>query len=78
MRFYICIHVRIKYGVNISSITKEIQEKIAVAVKQMTDVDVQHINIEVIILNLIKQVRNDFLTFLLFIFSTNCGRMKYI
>ena len=43
----ICIHVRIKYGVNISSITKEIQEKIAVAVKQMTDVDVQHINIEV-------------------------------
>ena len=25
---YICIHVRIKYGVNISSITKEIQEKI--------------------------------------------------
>lgn len=44
---YICIHVRIKYGVNISSITKEIQEKIAVAVKQMTDVDVKHINIEV-------------------------------
>ena len=39
--------VVIKYGVNISSITKEIQEKIAVAVKQMTDVDVQHINIEV-------------------------------
>ena len=44
---YIWIHVRIKYGVNISSITKEIQEKIAVAIKQMTDVDVQHINIEV-------------------------------
>lgn len=44
---YINIHVRIKYGVNIAKITKEIQEKIAVAIKQMTDVDVKHIDIQV-------------------------------
>ncbi len=44
---YICIHVRLKYGVNVSTKTKEIQEKIATAIKQMTDVDVKHIDIEV-------------------------------
>ncbi len=44
---YICIHVRLKYGINVSKITKEIQEKIATSIKQMTDVNVKHINIEV-------------------------------
>lgn len=44
---YINIHVRIKYGVNIAKITKEIQEKIATAIKQMTDVEVKHIDIQV-------------------------------
>lgn len=44
---YICIHVRIKYGVNVSQMTKEIQEKIATAIKQMTGVSVKHIDIEV-------------------------------
>ena len=44
---YICIHVRLKYGVNVSKITKDIQEKIATAVKQMTDVEIKHIDIEV-------------------------------
>ncbi|MEG0275500.1 MAG: Asp23/Gls24 family envelope stress response protein [Coprobacillus sp.] len=41
------IHVRIKYGVNVSKTTKEIQEKIASAIKQMTGVKVKQINIEV-------------------------------
>jgi Uncharacterized protein conserved in bacteria len=44
---YINIHVRIKYGVNISKTTVEIQKKIATAIKQMTGVNVQHINIAV-------------------------------
>lgn len=44
---YINIHVRLKYGVNVSRKTMEIQEKIASAIKQMTDVQVNHINIEV-------------------------------
>ena len=44
---YIDIHIRLKYGVNISKKTKEIQEKIATSIKQMTDVDVRHIDIEV-------------------------------
>ncbi|MCD7893705.1 MAG: Asp23/Gls24 family envelope stress response protein [Erysipelotrichaceae bacterium] len=44
---YICIHVRIKYGIKISTLTKEIQEKIATAIKQMTGVDVKKIDIEV-------------------------------
>lgn len=44
---FICIHIRIKYGVNVSKITKEIQEKIATSIKQMTGVDVKHIDIEV-------------------------------
>lgn len=44
---YINIHVRLKYGVNVSKITKEIQEKIATSIKQMTDVSVKHIDIEV-------------------------------
>ncbi|MEG0592149.1 MAG: Asp23/Gls24 family envelope stress response protein [Coprobacillus sp.] len=41
------IHVRLKYGVNVSKITKEIQEKIATAIKQMTGVSVKQIDIEV-------------------------------
>lgn len=44
---YINIHVRLKYGVNVSKMTKEIQEKIATSIKQMTDVEVKHIDIEV-------------------------------
>ena len=44
---FISIHVRMKYGVNIAKITKEIQEKIASAIKQMTGVIVKHIDIEV-------------------------------
>lgn len=44
---YVNIHVRIKYGVNVSKITKEIQEKIATSIKQMTGVTVRHINIVV-------------------------------
>lgn len=44
---YINIHVRLKYGMNVSKMTKEIQEKIATSIKQMTDVDVKHIDIEV-------------------------------
>jgi len=44
---YINIHVRMKYGVNISKMTKEIQEKIATSIKQMTSVTVKHINIVV-------------------------------
>jgi len=44
---FINIHVCIKYGVNIAKITKEIQEKIAISIKQMTDVTVKQINIEV-------------------------------
>ncbi len=44
---YICIHVRIKYGIKISTITSEIQKRISSAIKQMTDVDVKKINIEV-------------------------------
>lgn len=44
---YVNIHVRLKYGVNVSKMTKEIQEKIATSIKQMTDVDVKHVDIEV-------------------------------
>ena len=44
---YICIHVRLKYGVNVSKITREIQEKIATSIKEMTTVVVKHIDIEV-------------------------------
>lgn len=44
---YINIHIRLKYGVNIAKTTKEIQQKIATSIKQMTDVSVNHINIEV-------------------------------
>lgn len=44
---FVNIHVRIKYGVSISKTTKEIQEKIALAIKEMTDVTVKHINIVV-------------------------------
>ena len=44
---YINIHVRLKYGVNVSQITKEIQEKIAFAILEMTGVETKHINIEV-------------------------------
>lgn len=43
----ISIHVRLKYGMNITKTTCEIQEKIAIAIKQMTGVSVKHINIEV-------------------------------
>lgn len=41
------IHIRIKYGVNVSKMTKEIQEKISSAIKQMTSVRVKQIDIEV-------------------------------
>lgn len=44
---YINIHVRIKYGVNVSKMTREIQEKIATSIKEMTGVVVNHIDIEV-------------------------------
>lgn len=44
---YINIHVRIKYGVNVSKVTKEIQQKIASDIKEMTSVDVKHIDIKV-------------------------------
>lgn len=43
----ISIHVRMKYGMNITKTTCEIQEKIATAIQQMTGVNVKHINIEV-------------------------------
>ena len=44
---YVCIHVRLKYGVNVSKMTREIQEKIATSIKQMTGVLVKHVDIEV-------------------------------
>ena len=44
---YINIHIRLKYGVNVAQKTKEIQEKIAVAILEMTGVETKHINIEV-------------------------------
>lgn len=44
---YINIHIRLKYGVNVSKMTKEIQEKIATSIQQMTGVCVKHIDIEV-------------------------------
>jgi uncharacterized alkaline shock family protein YloU len=42
---YIEIHVKIKYGVKVSQISKEIQEKIAAAILEMTGVKVNCINI---------------------------------
>ena len=44
---YINIHVRLKYGVNVAKETKQIQENIATAIKEMTGVSVNHINVEV-------------------------------
>lgn len=44
---YIRLSVSIKYGVNISKKTKEVQEAIATNIKDLTDVDVNHIDIEV-------------------------------
>lgn len=44
---YINIHIRLKYGVNVSKMTKEIQEKIAFTILELTGVEVKHINIEV-------------------------------
>lgn len=43
----ISIHVRLKYGINVSKATKEIQEKISTSIKQMTGVAVKNIDIEV-------------------------------
>lgn len=42
---YIETHVRIKYGVKISKTTQQMQEKIYLAIKEMTGVNVKHINI---------------------------------
>lgn len=44
---FINIHVRLKYGVNVSKITKEIQQKISNEIKEMTSVEVKHIDIKV-------------------------------
>lgn len=44
---FVNIHVRLKYGVNVSKITKEIQDKISASIRQMTGVTVKQIDIEV-------------------------------
>lgn len=44
---YINIHVRMKYGVNVAKKTREIQEKIAASIKELTGVVVKHVDIEV-------------------------------
>jgi len=44
-KVYIEIHIRIKYGVNVSKTTKELQEKISLAIEELTGVIVNHINI---------------------------------
>ena len=44
---YIEIHVRIKYGVKVSVVTKLIQENIQTAIKELTGVIVKHIDIVV-------------------------------
>lgn len=42
---FIEIHVRIKYGVKISSVTQLLQENIQTTIKQLTGVNVKHIDI---------------------------------
>ncbi len=44
---YITIHVRIKYGVNVTAKTAEIQQKIATSIKEMANVDVKTVDIVV-------------------------------
>ena len=42
---FIEIHVKIKYGVKVSDLTKKIQENISNAIKELTGVTVKHIDI---------------------------------
>ncbi|MEE0967140.1 MAG: Asp23/Gls24 family envelope stress response protein [Bacilli bacterium] len=44
---YIEIHVKIKYGVKVSQLTKSIQENISNSIKELTGVTVTHIDIVV-------------------------------
>lgn len=42
---FVEIHVRIKYGVKVSIITKQIQENIQSSIKELTGIDVKHIDV---------------------------------
>lgn len=44
---YINFHVRVKYGVKVTERIKELQEKIASTIKQITNVDVKSVDIAV-------------------------------
>ena len=44
---YITVHVRIKYGTNITAKTKELQKKIASGIKEMAAVTVKSVDVVV-------------------------------
>jgi hypothetical protein len=45
---YITVHLKIKYGLNVSSKTKEIQQRIASSIKELTNVTVKSVDIVVV------------------------------
>ncbi len=44
---YVTIHVNLKYGANVTVVTKEVQTKIALAIKEVTGVQVKNIDVNV-------------------------------
>ena len=47
IKVYITVHVRIKYGTNITAKTKELQKKIASGIKEMAAVTVKSVDVVV-------------------------------
>ena len=73
---YIEIHVKIKYGVKVSQLTKSIQENISNSIKELTGVTVTHIDIVVDDIDF-DQVRTIMFLpfFMLFIFVIFYGKI---
>lgn len=44
---FVEVHVKIKYGTKVTQVTEEIQKKISIAIKELTGVDVKHIDVVV-------------------------------
>lgn len=45
---YITVHLKVKYGVNVSQKTKDIQQRIASSIKELTNVSVKSVDIVVV------------------------------
>jgi uncharacterized alkaline shock family protein YloU len=45
---YITVHIKVKYGVNVSQKTKNLQQRIASTIKEITNVDVKAVDIVVV------------------------------